>query len=148
MNTKTNSKFFPTTSKQPMIFTLERPISDQLVESILEHPEEWTICHNRHYHKSGLRLGFDGTRTFVYGLCEDIIFTQDESALISKAAKTMREEDKAAKDKKAKARLISIMNRSEARKNKLSRLLTTLAFVGSIAGSVILVFWLIRAINA
>jgi len=100
-----------------MIFTLERSISDQLVESILDCSEDWEIDGTYHTHKSGLKLyasaNYDQLRLVYPASYKDIRFSSEEKKQLYKAVLSIRNEIKNTKELKAKEALVALMNKKE-----------------------------------
>jgi len=89
----------PWTKKKEPRFNNKRPIADQIVESILETPEEWEVRGTRtHRHRSGLRILTGFGMGQVEFLSPNVTFGKEDRQRIYKAIKL----DRAAKTERAK----------------------------------------------
>lgn len=119
-----------------MIFNLERPIVDQLLDSILEHPEEWEIvlvsgnpC--KHRHKNGVELWVQNEVTGNIGIwepasCKAIEFTEEEKRRLHKAVIQIRKETEAQRLADAKNIFIQLMNKEKEEKKEKKHIIDVL----------------------
>lgn len=106
-----------------MIFNLERPIADQLLDSILEHPEEWEtvlVSGNpcKHRHKNGVELWIQNEITGNVAIwepasCKAIEFTEEEKRRLHKAVIQIRKETDAQRLADAKNTFVQLMNKGK-----------------------------------
>jgi len=122
-------------------FTTQRPIGDQLLESILEHPNEWEIRsvlrgaldrgssvileHNR----SGLTLHVYPTNRIIIAppamgwespsdmVIESLKFSDEENNRICKAVMELKKEKKLEERKSAEQALVDLLNQPEKKHN-------------------------------
>jgi hypothetical protein len=101
-------------------FDISRPVPGQILESILDHSEEWEVVLSGtdpviHHHKSGLDIwSYKSARDVkVYKpseISESIEFTEEDKDHIFKAIGQIREERRDTKREECKAEVIKMLN--------------------------------------
>jgi len=112
-----------------MIFNLERPIADQLIESILDYPEEWEIVlvsgnPIKHVHKNGVEIWVAKNQPCLVELWKPdtiklIELTDEDKRRIYKAVIQIREETDARRLADAKNTLVQLMNKEVSEKKHI-----------------------------
>jgi hypothetical protein len=103
-----------------MKFTADRPIGDQLLESILEHPEDWDT--GKDLEKPSIHRHKNGVEIWAYGLADGVkiwapteakgivVFTAEEKQLLFKAIESRRTELRDQRFRKATQLVLDKMN--------------------------------------
>jgi len=100
--------------KEEPRFNTERPLADQIVESIVEYPEEWKAGAHGYRHKSGLYVwvtDYVGGVEVHSPIC--IQFTAEEKQLIFNVVQTHKVNAAAQKKKGNKKRAVALLNKSK-----------------------------------
>ena len=103
-----------------MIFTTDRSIGDQLLESILEYPEDWDVGNDlekpsTHKHKNGVEIWayIDPNDTKIWAPAEAkgvVIFTNEEKQRLFKVIEARRTELRETRFRKSTKLVIDKMN--------------------------------------
>ena len=106
-----------------MIFTIERPIADQLVESILDYPEEWEIGlvsgkPRKHCHKNGVEVWVDelscsSVELWSPSILRGIELAPEDKQRIYNAVHQIRKENEERRLEKARKTLFAMMNKGK-----------------------------------